>query len=106
MEHMQEALGGLFLMAGVVTIVYIIARYNYLIKKAMIEKGLTNHETSKKMKYLDIGCIILSLGLGLIVSTIFTSMELNEDTTDLFIWGTILVFGAFGLLIAHWLRKR
>jgi len=106
MEHMQEALGGLFLMAGVVTIVYIIARYNYLIKKAMIEKGLTSQETSKKMQYLDIGCIILSLGLGLIVSTIFTSMELTEDTADLLIWGTILVFGAIGLLVAHWLRKR
>lgn len=106
MEHIQEALGALFLMAGVVTIVYIIARYSYLIKKAMIEKGLANSETSKKMQYLDLGCIVLSLGLGLIVSTIFTTMELTEDTADLLIWGTILVFGAIGLLVAHWLRKR
>ena len=106
MEHIQEALGGLFLMAGVVAIVYIITRYSYLIKKAMIEKGLANPETSKKMQYLDIGCIALSLGLGLIVSTIFTSMELTEDTADLLIWGTILIFGALGLLVAHWLRKR
>lgn len=106
MEHIQEALGALFLMAGVVTIVYIIARYSYLIKKAMIEKGLANSETSKKMQYLDLGCIVLSLGLGLIFSTIFTTMELTEDTADLLIWGTILVFGAIGLLVAHWLRKR
>ena len=106
MEHIQEALGALFLMAGVVTIVYIIARYSYLIKKAMIEKGLANSETSKKMQYLDIGCIVLSLGLGLIVSTIFTTMEITEDTADLLIWGTILVFGAIGLLVVHWLRKR
>lgn len=106
MEHMQEALGGLFLMAGVVTVVYIIARYSYLIKKAMIEKGLVNPETSKKMQYIDIGCILLSLGLGLVVSTIFTTMDLTEDTADLLIWGTILVFGAIGLLAAHWLRKR
>ena len=106
MEHIQEALGALFLMAGVVTIVYIIARYSYLVKKAMIEKGLASPETSKKMQYLDIGCIILSLGLGLMASTIFTTMELTEDTTDLLIWGTILIFGAIGLLVAHWLRKR
>ena len=59
MEDIQQALGALFLMAGVVTIVYIIARYSYLIKKAMIEKGLTSPETSKKMQYLDIGCIII-----------------------------------------------
>lgn len=106
MEHMEEALGALFLMAGVVTIVYIIARYNYLIKKAMIEKGLVSSATSNKMQYLDIGCIILSLGLGLIVCTIFTSMNLTEDTTDLLVWGTILVFGAIGLMVAHWLRRR
>ncbi|MEZ4778576.1 MAG: DUF6249 domain-containing protein [Flavobacteriaceae bacterium] len=106
MEHIQEALGALFLMAGVVTVVYIIARYSYLIKKAMIEKGLANPNASNKMQYLDIGCILLSLGLGLMVSTIFTTMELTEDTADLLIWGTILIFGAIGLLVAHWLRKR
>lgn len=106
MEHIQEALGALFLMAGVVTVVYIIARYSYLIKKAMIDKGLATPESSSKMQYLDIGCIIFSLGLGLIVSTIFTEMDLSEDTADLLIWGTILVFGAVGLLAAHFLRKR
>lgn len=106
MEHIEQALGVLFLMAGVVTVVYIIARYSYLIKKAMIEKGLVNPNTSNRMQYLDIGCTLLSLGLGLMVSTIFTTMELTEDTADLLVWGTILIFGAIGLLVAHWLRKR
>lgn len=106
MEQIQQAVGVLFLMAGIVSIVYIIARYSYLIKKAMIEKGLANPETSKKMQYLDVGCILLSLGIGLMVSTIFTTLKLNEDTADLLIWGTILVFAAIGLLLAHWLRKR
>lgn len=106
MEHIQEALGALFLMTGVVIVVYIIARYSYLIKKAMIEKGLAHPETSKKTQYLDIGCILLSLGLGLIVSTIFTTMEFTEDTADLLIWGTIFIFGAVGLFMAHWLRKK
>ncbi|MFH6605081.1 DUF6249 domain-containing protein [Maribacter algicola] len=106
MDHIEEALGALFLMAGVVAVVYIVARYNYLVKKAMIEKGLANPNTPNKMQYLDIGCITLSLGLGLMASTIFTTMELTEDTADLLIWGTILIFGAIGLLVAHWLRKR
>ena len=72
----------------------------------MIEKGLANQESSKKMQYVDIGCIVLSLGMGLMVSTIFTTMKLSEDTADLLIWGTILIFGAAGLLMAHWLRRR
>ncbi|WP_235298179.1 hypothetical protein [Portibacter marinus] len=106
MKDMQEALGALFLMAGVVTIIYIIARYSYLIKKELIKKGLANPESSVKMLYQDFGCILLSLGIGLMVSTIFTTMDLTEDTADLLIWGTILVFGAFGLLAADRLRKR
>ena len=75
-------------------------------KKAMIEKGLIIPENSKKMLYQDIGCIVLSLGIGLIVSTFFTTMDLSEDTTDLLVWGTILIFGSIGLLVAHWLRIR
>ncbi|NHN27791.1 hypothetical protein FIA58_019095 [Flavobacterium jejuense] len=106
MENLQEVLGALFLMMGIVVIVFIIAKYSYLIKKAMIEKGLVVAENSKKMLYQDIGCIVLSLGIGLIVSTMFTTMDLSEDTMDLFVWGTILIFGAIGLLVAHWLRTR
>ena len=106
MENFEEALGALFLMTGIVVIVYIVARYSYLIKKAMIEKGLIIPGNSKKMLYQDIGCIVLSLGIGLIVSTFFTTMDLSEDTTDLLVWGTILIFGSIGLLVAHWLRIR
>lgn len=106
MKQINEALGALFLMAGIVTVIYILARYTYLIKKAMIEKGFSNSSSSKKVQYIDIGCIVMSLGIGLLVSSVFTFLELSEDTTDLLIWGTILVFGAFGLLAAHWFRNK
>lgn len=106
MENYQDALGAIVLMAGVVVVVFIIAKYTYLIKKAMIEKGLVSQTNSRKMQYIDLGCIIGGLGIGLMVSTIYTSMELSEDTTDLFVWGTILLFGAIGLLAAHFLRRK
>ncbi|NDV16022.1 hypothetical protein GO009_08295 [Muricauda sp. TY007] len=106
MENIQDALGALLLMGGIVAVVFIVVRYTYLLKKAMIEKGLKPSQTGNKMQYVDIGCIVLGLGVGLIASTIFTTMDLSEDTADLFIWGTILVFGAGGLLLAHWLRKK
>lgn len=106
MENYQDALGAILLMAGVVVVVFIIAKYTYLIKKAMIEKGLVSPANSRKMQYIDLGCIIGGLGIGLMVSTIYTSMELSEDTTDLFVWGTILLFGAIGLLAAHFLRRK
>jgi hypothetical protein len=106
MENYQDALGAIVLMAGVVVVVFIIAKYTYLIKKAMIEKGLVAQPNSRKMQYIDLGCIIGGLGIGLMVSTIYTSMELSEDTTDLFVWGTILLCGAIGLLAAHFLRRK
>ncbi len=106
MENYQEALGAIVLMAGVVVVVFIIAKYTYLVKKAMIEKGLVSQTKAAKTLYLDIGCIIGGLGVGLLVSTVFTSMELSEDTTDLLVWGTILICGAIGLMVAHFLRRK
>jgi len=106
MENYQEALGALFLMSGVVIVVFIIAKYTYLIKKAMIEKGLATPTNSKKAQYIDIGCIVGGLGVGLMVSTIFTTMNLSEDSTDLLVWGTILICGAIGLVVAHFLRNK
>jgi hypothetical protein len=106
MEDYQEALGALILITGFVVVVFIIAKYTYLTKKAMIEKGFASPSNSKKAQYIDIGCIVGGLGVGLMVSTIFTTMELSEDSTDLWVWGTILICGAIGLVAAHFLRRK
>lgn len=105
MQNYQDALGAFVLISGVILVVYIIAKYTYLVKKAMIEKGLAPPPNARKWQYIDIGCIVGGLGVGLFASTIFTSMDLPEDTTDLFVWGTVLVCGAIGLLLAHYLRS-
>ncbi|WP_422082126.1 hypothetical protein [Ulvibacterium sp.] len=106
MEHLNETLGGLVIVIGAVLIVLIVARYTYLVKKAMIEKGLTFERKDYGPKYLDMGCIVSGIGLGLLASSIFTYMDLEEDTMDLLIWGTILIFGAMGLIAAHFIGKR
>ena len=71
MKNLNESLMMLAIAAGFVTVVFIIAKYAYLIKKAMIEKGLANEESNSKAKYIDIGCIVIGLGLGFIVSSVF-----------------------------------
>jgi hypothetical protein len=106
MENYQDALGALFLMTGAVIVVFIIAKYTYLTKKVMIEKGLASNSKSSKAQYLDMGCIVGGLGVGLLISTVYTTMELSEDTTDLLVWGTILICGAIGLVAAHFLRRK
>ncbi len=55
MENVQDAIGALVLMSGLVVIVYIIARYTYLVKKAMIENGLAIPAKSKRLMFIDIG---------------------------------------------------
>ncbi len=106
MEDFQDAIGAIVLMAGLVVVIYIIARYTYLVKKAMIESGHVPSHQTKKMVYIDLGCIVGGLGFGLLFSSIFSAMGLDENTTDLLVWGTILIFGALGMVLAHILRRK
>ncbi len=106
MKELNEILVFGIMGLAIILIVFIIARYTYLTKKAMIEKGMYLEQGVNKFKYLDIGCIVFGLGIGLLVSSIFTTMQLTEDTMDLLVWGTILIFGAAGLVVAHFIRKK
>ncbi|WP_109301061.1 hypothetical protein [Aquimarina sp. AU474] len=106
MKELNEILAVGIMGLAIILVVLIIARYTYLTKKAMIEKGLYLEQGLNKFKYLDIGCIVFGLGIGLLVSSIFTTMQLTEDTMDLLVWGTILIFGAAGLVVAHFIRKK
>ncbi len=106
MKDFNEAIAFSVIVLGLLSVVFIIARYNYLIKKEMINQGIYLENRTVKYKYLDIGCIVFGLGIGLLVSSIFTSINLTEDTTDLLVWGTILIFGAAGLVTAHFIRKK
>lgn len=106
MNNLNEFLGLITMIIAVVLVIFIIARYTYLIKKTMIEKGIYEAHTNNNFKYLDIGCIVFGLGIGLLLSSVFTTMDLLEDTMDLLVWGTILIFGATGLVIAHFIRKK
>ena len=106
MNFIEELLIILAIVAGIVLIVFILAKYNYLIKKAMIKNGMPVSQTAAKVKYIDIGCILVGLGVGLLISSIFSGMDLSEDTTDLLAWGTICIFGGLGVLLAHRIRRR
>ncbi|MBW1296462.1 DUF6249 domain-containing protein [Aquimarina litoralis] len=106
MKDINEVFVFITMILAIVLVVFIIARYTYLIKKALIEKGVYQDQKNNKLKYLDLGCIVFGLGMGLLISSIFTTFGLSEDATDLLVWGTILVFGATGLIVAHFIRKR
>ncbi|GAA5032895.1 hypothetical protein GCM10011506_22930 [Marivirga lumbricoides] len=97
---------GASLVTLIVLIVFILSKFNFLIKKELIQKGEAYQLPKNRFKYLELGCIILGLGVGLGFSSIFTAMDLSEDAMDLLIWATILIFGGTGLVGAHFIRRK
>ncbi|MFA0964840.1 DUF6249 domain-containing protein [Roseivirga sp. BDSF3-8] len=97
---------GASLSLSIVLVVYIVSKYNYLIQKARIEQGEESQRPGNQYKYLEYGCVLLGLGTGLGVSSIFTLMPLSEDAMDLLVWATILIFGGLGLILAHSVRRK
>jgi len=104
MNGLENIFLSICVFGSAVFVIFILAKYNYLIKKALAEKGI---ETSKsKVRYIEIGCIVLGIGIGLGISSVFTLMNLPEDTTDLLIYATIMVCGGLGLIAAHVIRRK
>lgn len=106
MDTLENVIMGVSLFGSVVLVIYILARYNYLIKKAIAENGGSPGAAKSRYSYMDVGCIILSLGVGLGLSSVFTTMDLAEDTMDLLIYSTILICGGLGLMLAHYIRRK
>lgn len=104
MENMDNIIASVFVFGSGVLVIFIVARYNYLLKRTLAEKGLTPEKPGTN--YLEIACITIGIGIGLGVSSIFTLMDLSEDTMDLLVWAVILIFGGLGLFAAHFIRQK
>ena len=106
MEALNETLGGLIIMSGLIAIVYILAKFNYLIRKMMIEKGMEAPRVFTKSRLIDFACILLFIGMGVLVSAFYTTLQLEEDTLDLLICGSILIIGSLGPALAYAIRRK
>lgn len=104
MENFENILVSIFVFGSVISIVFILAKYNYLLKRELAEKGIA--PTKIKISYSEIACIVIGVGIGLGVSSIFTVMDLSEDTMDLLIWAVLLIGGGLGLFAAHVIRQK
>ena len=105
MEFIEETLGGLIIIAGAVLIVYFIARYTYLIKKMLAEKGMLQPKSENSISKIDVAYTIVGVGVGLLISAALSTLSLSENTMDLLGWGVVLIFGAIGLIVAQKQRK-
>ena len=100
MEKLAESLGGLIIVAGMVLIVYFIARYTFLIKKMLAEKGMLEKRSASRLTKLDVAYVTVGIGSGLLMAAGLSFLELPSNTMDLLTWGTVLISGALGLIIA------
>lgn len=103
MESLESILVSICVFGSAVLIVFIIAKYNYLLKKSLAEKGIAPN--SIRIQYAEIACIVMGIGAGLGTSSLFTSMRLSEDTLELLIWAVIVMGGGLGLFGAHFIRQ-
>lgn len=91
---------------ALVLVVYFLAKYTHLTKKALAESGQKIDLVRNKYIYQDIACMVIGLGIGLGFASMIASLELSEDTSDFLIYGTISLFTGIGLLMAHFLRRK
>ncbi|WP_462248408.1 hypothetical protein [Ekhidna sp.] len=99
-QTINELVGGLILVSGLVAIAYFIARYTFLIKKMLIEKGIKKEQSGQGITKRDVAYVVVGLGVGLLITGGLSLLNLSEDTLDLVGWGVVLISGATGLLIA------
>jgi len=92
--------------ALIVLVVYFVTKYNYQVKKAILDKGGNIELAKRNFPFLEIGLTIIGVGLGLAISVIPQSSNLHGDSKDLLIGACILFFGGVGLVSAFFIRKK
>ncbi len=100
MNQLGEALGGLIIVTGMVLIVYFIAKFSFLTKKMLAEKGMLESNSTPRITKRDVAYVTIGVGLGLLASALLSQFEIEENTMDLLGWGIVLVSAAIGLLLS------
>ena len=101
-----EVLVPMSFFASVVLVIYFISRFNYQIKKSILDKGRDIELTKSRFPFLEIGLTIVGVGLGLAISSIAQLSHLPEDAKELLIGACVLLFGGSGLVSGFLIRKR
>jgi apolipoprotein N-acyltransferase len=104
MECIENIVLAISVFGSGVLAIFILAKYNYLLKRTLAEKGIT--PATMKINYSEIACIVMGIGFGLGMSSIVTVMNLSQDTMDLLAWAIILMGGGLGLFAAHFIRQK
>lgn len=92
--------------ALIVLVVYFITKYNYQVKKAILDKGGSIEKVKRKAPFLESGLTIIGIGLGLAIAVIPQTSQLPGDSKDLLTGACILLCGGGGLVSAFFIREK
>lgn len=87
-------------------VVYFTARFNYLTKKEVLEKGGDVEMAKRRFPFFELGITVIGIGVGLIFAVIPQSMNLPENIQGLFTGASILIFGGAGIVTSFFIRKK
>ena len=88
-------------------IVFVVSKYSYQTKKAIVENGGTlDQHPRKKAPFLEIGFIVLGVGLGLVLSVLPQSMDIPDEAKDSLVGACVLVCGGAGMISAFFIRRK
>ncbi len=105
MEQLEDIFAGLTFASALVLIVYFIARYTFLIKKMLADKGILEPRPESRITKLDIAYLGLGIGVGLLLSAGLSTFAIEEKTLNLLVWAIVLLCGSGGLLMAAKQKK-
>ncbi len=106
MAEIIDSIVPLALFTLIVLVVYFPAKFNYQIKKSIIEKGGNIQLPQKTFPFLEIGLTLLGIGMGLGFAVIPQQSGLDGDAKDLMTAACILLFGGIGLISSFFIRRK
>lgn len=106
MQTIYDFLTALTMVIGIISIVFILAKYNFLVKKAMYENNATPPDPSVRLTAIDFGFVLVGIGFGLGVATLFILFELKPIVEELVLYIFPLVFGGLSLVVSYLFKKK
>lgn len=103
---LTKVLTPLAFFAMIALVVYFSAKYNYLTKKAILEKNSDVNFPKKKSPMLEIALTVIGFGIGLCFAAMLQTLNINEEVKGMFTGASIFICTGVGMLFAFYFRKR
>jgi len=106
MFYITEMLVPISFFAAMVLVVYLFLKYNYQLKKALIDQGGNIEFPKRKSLFLEIGFTVLGFGLGLVIGALLQSTSLNPESKIILIGACSLFFSGCGAVLGFFIRQK